>query len=148
MAMTPPHENTTPALGGVLEAALYVEDLDAARGFYGGVLGLEQIAAVEGRHAFFRCGATIVLLFRAEATRVASTNPKLPVPAHGATGEGHVCFAADAAALDGWRQRLEAHGIQIEADFRWPNGARSIYVRDPHGNSIEFAEPKLWEDGA
>ena len=27
---------------------------------------------------------------------------------------------------------------------RWPNGARSIYVRDPAGNSLEFAEPALW----
>ena len=32
----------------------------------------------------------------------------------------------------------------IEADFRWPNGARSIYVRDPAGNSIELADPAIW----
>ena len=53
-------------------------------------------------------------------------------------------FAADAAALKAWHERLESAGIEIEADFEWPNGARSIYVRDPAGNSIEFAEPKLW----
>ena len=32
------------------------------------------------------------------------------------------------------------------ADFQWPNGARSIYFRDPAGNSIEIAEPRLWFD--
>jgi hypothetical protein len=36
-------------------------------------------------------------------------------------------------------------GFPVEADFRWPNEARSIYVRDPAGNSVEFAEPRLWD---
>ena len=29
----------------------------------------------------------------------------------------------------------------------WPNGARSIYFRDPAGNSLECAEPGLWSIG-
>jgi catechol 2,3-dioxygenase-like lactoylglutathione lyase family enzyme len=38
-------------------------------------------------------------------------------------------------------------GVAIEADFRWPNGARSIYVRDPAGTSVELAERPLWRFG-
>jgi catechol 2,3-dioxygenase-like lactoylglutathione lyase family enzyme len=38
----------------------------------------------------------------------------------------------------------EAYGIEIEADFRWPNGARSLYFRDPAGNSVELADPAIW----
>ncbi|WP_331713042.1 VOC family protein [Brucella abortus] len=57
---------------------------------------------------------------------------------------GHVCFAASRAEIEGWRKHLEKHGIAIEADFDWPNGAHSIYFRDPSGNSLEIAEPKLW----
>ena len=133
-----------PPLSGVLEAALYIDNLDAAKGFYGDVLGLEKITEVEGRHVFYRAGDTVVLLFIAEQTRIPTANAKLPVPPHGAEGQGHLCFAADAAALKAWHERLESAGIEIEADFEWPNGARSIYVRDPAGNSIEFAEPKLW----
>jgi catechol 2,3-dioxygenase-like lactoylglutathione lyase family enzyme len=34
--------------------------------------------------------------------------------------------------------------VEIEADFHWPAGGRSIYFRDPSGNSLEFAEPKIW----
>jgi catechol 2,3-dioxygenase-like lactoylglutathione lyase family enzyme len=129
----------------ILETALYVDDLDAAIAFYGGVLGLDCSHRVPGRHAFFRLGAAMLLLFDPEATQVVSDGP-LPVPPHGgAPGCGHVCFAVDAAALEGWVVRLEAAGVAIEADFRWPNGARSIYVRDPAGNSVEFAEPRLWE---
>ena len=136
--------NLTPPLSGVLEAALYVDDLDAAKRFYGDVLGLEKITEVEGRHVFYRAGGTVVLLFIAEQTRIPTANAKLPVPPHGADGPGHLCFAADATELRAWHERLEEAGIEIEADFSWPNGARSVYVRDPAGNSIEFAEPKLW----
>ena len=130
---------------GILEAALYVDDLDAAAGFYGGVLGLEQVIRHDPRHVFYRCGPTILLLFRAEETRKPTGSAALPVPPHGADGPGHVCFSARAEALEAWVARLTAANVAIEADFRWPNGARSVYVRDPAGNSVEFAEPKLWE---
>jgi catechol 2,3-dioxygenase-like lactoylglutathione lyase family enzyme len=129
----------------ILETALYVDDLDAAEGFYGGLLGLERVIRAGDRHVFFRCGQALLLLFNPEATRVPPAAGALPVPPHGALGHGHVCFAAVAPALDAWRERLEAADIAIEADFRWPNGARSIYVRDPAGNSVEFAEPRLWD---
>ena len=128
----------------VLESALYVTDLDAAEVFYRDVLGLEPAGKVENRHAFFRCGQSIVLLFNAQATEIPSKNPALPVPVHGATGEGHLCFRAGADELGAWVQHLSAKGIEIEADFIWPKGGRSIYVRDPSGNSIEFAEARIW----
>lgn len=129
----------------ILETALYVDDLDAAVAFYGGLLGLDCTHRVPGRHAFFRLGAAMLLLFDPEATRVAAGGA-LPVPPHGdEPGRGHVCFAADAAALDAWTARLRGAEVAIEADFRWPNGARSVYLRDPAGNSVELAEPRLWD---
>jgi catechol 2,3-dioxygenase-like lactoylglutathione lyase family enzyme len=140
--------SAAPVLDGVLEAALYVDDLAAARTFYGALLGLAVIAEVPDRHVFFRCGATVVLTFRAEETRQVRPHARLPVPPHGATGPGHICFAVDAAELDDVAAHLRRRGIAIEADFCWPNGARSIYVRDPAGNSVEFAEPKLWSAAA
>lgn len=133
---------------GVLEAALYVDDLEQAEAFYGGLLGLEEVIRHPPRHIFYRCGSTVVLLFNAKESRKPSGNPKLPVPPHGADGPGHICFAVEAEALDRWVGELQANGIAIEADFQWPNGARSVYVRDPAGNSVEFAEPKLWERAA
>ena len=41
----------------------------------------------------------------------------------------------------GWRRK----GVAIEADFEWPGGGRSIYFRDPAGNCLEFAEPRIWK---
>ncbi len=129
---------------GLLEAALYADDLDAAEAFYGGLLALERIVRVGDRHVFYRVGAGVLLIFNPVETIKPPTNPDMPVPPHGATGQGHFCFAVEAPALAAWRTRLEAADVEIEADFTWPNGARSIYFRDPAGNSVEMAEPRLW----
>jgi catechol 2,3-dioxygenase-like lactoylglutathione lyase family enzyme len=129
----------------ILESALYVDDLKAAEEFYGGVLGLEVITRAEGRHVFFHCGSGVLLLFNADATEVPpAPQARLPVPPHGARGPGHLCFAANAEEIDRWKARLEERGVAVEADFEWPNGGRSIYFRDPSGNSLEFAEPRIW----
>lgn len=135
----------------ILESALYVTDLTAAETFYGEVLGLEKIGGAEHRHVFFRCGSGVLLLFNAEATRKPpSPQAKLPVPPHGTEGQGHLCFSASAEEIDRWKQHLTEKGVAIEADFEWPpkpgqvRGGRSIYLRDPSGNSLEFAEPKIW----
>ena len=129
----------------VLEAALYVDDLAEAERFYGEVLGLERLAAVAGRHVFFRCGQPVVLLFTAAATREPpAPGSRFPVPPHGASGPGHLCFAADEAGIDRWKAQLARHRVAIESEFAWPKGGRSIYVRDPSGNSLEFANPTIW----
>jgi catechol 2,3-dioxygenase-like lactoylglutathione lyase family enzyme len=132
------------AIRGMLEAAVYADDLDAARHFYGGVLGLPEIAAQPGRHVFFRCGQTVLLVFRADASRQPPAPGALPVPPHGSTGAGHVCLTVAEGDLTAMAGHLVGAGIAIDADFRWPHGPRSIYVRDPAGNSVEFASPALW----
>lgn len=129
----------------ILEAALYAEDLAAAEAFYAGILGLEVIARQPGRHVFFRVGASVLLVFNPKATAHPPANPALPVPPHGAQGPGHLCLAASRDEIARWRRLLTEAGQAIEAEFDWPNGARSLYLRDPAGNSLEFAEPRLWE---
>ncbi|MHA7969493.1 VOC family protein [Rhizobium sp. CAU 1783] len=131
-------------LEGILETALYAGDLDAAEAFYGGVLGLEKVTRHGNRHLFYRCGAGILLIFNPAETTKPVAAGALPVPSHGATGAGHACFRVRGEEIDAVAQRLRRAGVIIEADFRWPNGARSIYFRDPAGNSLECAEPRLW----
>lgn len=135
-----------PPLSGLLEAALYAEDLDAAEAFYGGTLGLERITRVADRHVFYRVGDMVLLIFNPIRT-VLGGGTELPVPPHGAQGQGHLCFRATAAQIAVWAEALDAAGVAIEADFHWPNGARSVYFRDPAGNSLEIAEPRLWFEG-
>ncbi len=130
---------------GVLESCLYAEDLGAAEAFYTEVLGLERFASEPGRHVFFRCGSGMVLLFQPEVTgaRRAQVGESL-LPLHGASGSGHLAFRVSVEALPGWRSRLEAAGVEIESEITWPHGGRSLYFRDPAGNSLELATPDLW----
>ena len=124
----------------ILESALYAEDLDAAEDFYGRVMGLAQIAKVPGRHVFFRCGEGVLLIFNpAETMKPPASDAKLPVPAHGTTGQGHLCFPADAEEIERWKAHLAAQGVAVEADFEWPQGGRSIYFREPGGVIFEIA---------
>ena len=130
---------------GILETVLYARDLEAAEGFYATVMGMEVIAREAGRHVFFRCGDQVFLVFNPEVTVHAPASGALPVPPHGASGAGHVCFRIALQDIDGWRRHLETHGVAIEADFHWPGStARSLYFRDPAGNCLELAPAELW----
>ncbi len=122
---------------GILETALYVDDLDKAEAFYGSVLGLEKISRAGNRHLFYRCGPGVLLIFNPAET----IKPPLP---HGTQGPGHMCFRVTAGDLDGWKEKLSLAGIAIETDVLWPSGSRSFYFRDPAGNSLECAEASLW----
>lgn len=129
---------------GILETILYAKDLDAIVAFYRDVLGLEPHSRGAGRHVFYRCGNQMLLIFNPNETSKIPASDKLPVPPHGADGEGHVCFRASAEEIDVWRATLRQKNVAIEADFEWPGGGRSIYFRDPAGNCLEFAEPRIW----
>lgn len=134
-----------PAPTAILETVLYVSDLKAAEAFYSDVLGFNLLAKAGDRQIFYRCGQQMLLIFNPEETKKPpARDVQIPVPPHGAIGAGHICFAATASEIDQWKKRLVDAGVEIEADFHWPNGGRSLYFRDPHNNSLEFAEPRIW----
>jgi catechol 2,3-dioxygenase-like lactoylglutathione lyase family enzyme len=124
----------------VIETAIYVDDLDQTEIFYRDVLGLPVQGKEPGRHVFFRVGASSVLLaFLAEATLKGDQ-----LPAHGAKGPGHFALGIDAGDLDAWKQRLRDKGVGIEKEIEWPRGGKSVYFRDPAGNSVELVTPGIW----
>ena len=129
---------------GILETALYAQDLDKAEAFYDDVLGLEKIRRGGNRHIFYRCGPGVLLIFNPAETSEPIKDDPFPVPPHGATGAGHVCFFVTHDDLDAMARRLQDVGVPIESELTWPNGARSIYFRDPAGNSLECASRTLW----
>jgi catechol 2,3-dioxygenase-like lactoylglutathione lyase family enzyme len=130
----------TVRIQAVIETAVYVDDLRAAGTFYGTVLGLRVIGREPGRHVFFQVGeASVLLAFRAEATLKGD-----PLPPHGASGPGHFALGIEAEALDAWRKLLQGHGVTIEKEVEWPRGGKSIYFRDPAGNSVELVTPGVW----
>lgn len=128
-----------PPLGGVHEAALYVDDLRTAERFWRR-LGLQLVGRKDGRHVFFRAGRDMLLVFDAAAAREPGA-----VPPHGADGPDHVALdVPDSAALDRWKDHLALAGVEIEHEQAWPSGARSVYFRDPSGNSLELITRGAW----
>lgn len=130
---------------GVLETCLYVNDLAEAERFYRDVLGLEVIGREAGRHVFFRCGQGVLLIFDPQRTSTQETSVGgAKIPLHGAHGAGHVAFAVAEEEFDAWREQLARRGIEVESEVIWPRGGRSLYIRDPAGNSVELATPRIW----
>ncbi len=127
-------------LEGVLETCLYVDDLAIAELFYGQTLGLVPVRRQEGRHVFFRIGRSMLLIFDPrQSAQAASTLPR-----HGSSGNGHVAFAVNQRDLPAWQTRLSEAGVVIEKIVEWPTGGRSLYFRDPAGNSLELTSPAIW----
>ncbi len=107
-----------PAPQSLLEAAVYVDDLDAAREFYRDILGLKLFQEVPGRHMFFALGPSVLLVFNPTATSQPPGNPKMPVPPHGARGPGHVCFAMKRDEIAAMETRLQAAEALQEAGWQ------------------------------
>lgn len=126
----------------IFESVLYADDLPAAERFYRDILGLEVISSIDLMVAF-RCAGSVLLIFNPELSSAAGRD----VPSHGRSGEGHLAFAATDAEREEWKQRLISAGVAIEAEIDWEQGGRSLYFRDPAGNSIEFAPLTLWGGG-
>jgi catechol 2,3-dioxygenase-like lactoylglutathione lyase family enzyme len=131
---------TTLIIKAVIETAIYVDDLNEAEGFYRGILGLQVIGKEPGRHIFFQVGeASVLLAFLAEATLKGDQ-----LPPHGASGPGHFALGIEAESLDVWRKLLQSHGVAIEKEVEWPRGGKTLYFRDPAGNSVELVTPGVW----
>jgi catechol 2,3-dioxygenase-like lactoylglutathione lyase family enzyme len=129
----------------ILETCLYADDLPAARQFYEHLFDLEVIDYDPERNLFFRCGDGMLLLFDPAHTTVVQTEVDgQPIPLHGTSGAGHVAFRTPHEETDRWREKLTTAGVEIESEVRWPNGAVSLYFRDPAGNCLELATPDLW----
>ena len=124
----------------ILETCLYVNDLDEAERFYGEVLGLEFVSRQSNRHVFWKCGRRMLLLFDPREVREFGSG----TPHHGCQGTGHVAFAVPDAEIPAWRAHLERHGVEVERAVSWPQGGHSLYFRDPAGNSLELASPRIW----
>jgi catechol 2,3-dioxygenase-like lactoylglutathione lyase family enzyme len=128
-----------PRVHGVHETVLYADDVPALTAFYADAVGLQQIDPPDDYSAAFRLDdGNVLLLFDPSRT----STPGRFVPEHGTTGAGHVAFRV--GGLDGAAAELRDRGIEIEREITWPKGGRSVYFRDPAGNSVEYVEGEIW----
>jgi catechol 2,3-dioxygenase-like lactoylglutathione lyase family enzyme len=133
-----------PPLSGVLETALYVDDMDRARGFWEGVMGLSPMFEDARLTAYPVGGRNALLLFLRGSTTETVHMPGGTIPPHDGHGPIHLALSIASADLPAWEARFSAHGVAIEGRTDWPKGGRSVYVRDPDGHLLELATPGIW----
>jgi catechol 2,3-dioxygenase-like lactoylglutathione lyase family enzyme len=133
-----------PRLNGILETALYTDDMNRARAFYENVLELEAIFTDSRLCAYGVAERDVLLIFRRGSAREATTMPGGVIPGHDGAGPLHIAFAIARSDLESWERHLTARGVAIEARTDWTRGGRSIYFRDPDGHLLELATPGLW----
>lgn len=109
-----------------VQVAITANGESEARGFYGGLLGLRELAKPEELRdrggAWFQCGMQEIHC-GVEAEVVATRR--------------HPALLVD--GLDELKARLDAAGIVTEVDRQLP-GYRRFYATDPFGNRLEFLE--------
>ncbi len=132
-----------PRLNGILETSLYTDNMDRARTFYEGVLGLQPMFSDE-RLTAYAIERSVLLLFRKGTTEHQVKLKDGSIPGHGGRGELHVAFPILRDDLESWKAHFSSHGVAIEGENSWPRGGYSIYFRDPDGNLLELATPGLW----
>ena len=119
-----------PEVSGFSELVLEVEDMEAARHFYGDVLGFEETLYGEGRddRYWYLVG---------DSARLGLWTPQVGIA--GGRGGAHVHFAFRASddSLDEIAERLRAAHAELTGPMRLGD-ARALFVTDPEGNVVEF----------
>jgi catechol 2,3-dioxygenase-like lactoylglutathione lyase family enzyme len=144
-------ENSQSKLNGLVETALFVEDLSRACNFYEQILGLQKVRLSDRGCVFRVSEQRYFLLVERDAAHTPNKTasgeilPPVALPEHESRGPGHVAFGISKADVDHWRTKLAKDHVEILRDIEWETGARSLYFRDPDGHMIELASPGIWE---
>jgi len=134
-----------PSIEGVVETAVYVDDMERACEFYEGTMMLD-VMFQDDRMRAYKVGRSVFLLFKRGASNK-NTEMKIGnIPPHDGSGQMHMAFAIATDEMEDWKRVLGERGVKIEGRVNWPKGGESIYFRDPDGNLLEFATPGLWEN--
>ncbi len=131
-------------LSGILETAIYADDMDSAKRFYEEVMGLKPMFADRRLIAYDVAGRSVLLVFKRGASVEPAVMPGGTIPGHDGAGPLHLAFAIDRDQLGAWEERLRLNGVEIEGRTDWKRGGKSIYFRDPDGHLLELATPGLW----
>lgn len=133
-----------PSLTGVIETALYVDDLDRASQFYESLFSLKRMDGDNRFRAYSVASKSVLLLFKRGASNRVTELPFGKLGPHDGSGPLHFAFSIAAQDLQAWEQFLPANGIVIETRIVWPRGGTSLYFRDPDNNLVELATPGMW----
>ena len=136
--------STPPKLLGLDHVVLRVRDLDAALGFYVGVLGCSEER---------RIGALGLVQLRAGAALIDLVPLDSPLgkagggpPDPGARNVDHFCLRIEPFEAEALAAHLRAHGVppgDVGERYGADGYGPSMYLRDPDGNVVELKGPPV-----
>lgn len=130
-------ESKRPRLLGVAHMAVFVSDIEKARGFYRDLLGFQEPYDLKNTD-----GSLSMTFFKVNEDQYIEVFPGLK-PEQDRLN--HIAFATDDAAE--LRAFLAARGVQVPASASKVRiGNTSFNVKDPEGHTLEFTqyEPSGW----
>jgi len=134
-----------PALSGVLETSLYVDDVGRSAEFYRALFGFDILIQDQRFCAMSVAGKQVLLLFRKGSSTSVTAVPGGAIPPHDGAGQLHLAFSIPADALADWEARLAGMDVAIESRVFWERGGQSVYFRDPDRNLVELVTPGCWQ---
>src|ERR1700730_9504937 len=108
-----------PRLNGILETAVYVDDMERAKRFYEDIMGLSPMFADNRLTAYDVAGRSVLLVFQRGGSVNAAKLPSGTIPGHDGSGPLHYAFAVGADELDAWEEHLREREVEIEGRVGW-----------------------------
>ena len=124
-------------ISGIIETALYVEDMRRSVDFYQRVFRFPTLFASERLTALRVAPGQVLLIMKKGASSEPGVTSFGVIPPSDSEGQQHVAFGVRPDELGKWRETLQRYGISIESALDWPEGGQSLYFRDPDHHCIE-----------
>jgi len=120
--------STRPSTSGLGHIALYVRALDVSERFYHDVFGMVVISRPHADTVYLTTGRDNLSLHLADG-----------LGAQGSQRVDHFGFLVEeATAVDAWFDYLNKRNVTVSQPPKdHADGARSLYCRDPDGNTIQ-----------
>ena len=128
-------------LNGIKETCLYTTNLEEAKDFYSGLLGLDIITYMPNRHLFLRVGYSVLLIFNPK-----DSSHKISPPPHYGEGPIHIAFEVDSIEYLAWKDKIRALNIPIIDELIWKSGKESFYFKDPANHILEIVPEGIWDN--
>lgn len=119
-------ESAPPPTLGIRHVALRVKDLEGAESFYTGILGYRVEWRPDPENVYLTRDADNLALHKAEPS--------------GAGSLDHFGILLKSPEdVDAWAAHLKSRGVALQKEPKsHRDGARSFYVNDPEGTTIQF----------
>ena len=116
-----------PQALGIRHVALKVRDVAACEAFYCGILGYRAEWRPDADNLYLTMGGDNLALHREEGPRGASALDHIGI------------LLKKPEDVDAWAAYLKSRGVTLLKEPKTHrDGARSLYVNDPDGNSLQF----------